>query len=55
MILGFSGYLIFGRDCLARMGGYCLNSILRFDHWAGIRENHEDYSSLRGIVCHFRS
>ena len=35
------------------MGGYDLNSILRFDHWAGIRENHEDHTSLRGIVRRF--
>jgi hypothetical protein len=36
MILGFSGYLIFGQDVVLCIGGITFNSVLRFDHWARI-------------------
>jgi hypothetical protein len=54
MILGFSGYLIFGKDCLAySIEEHSFTSSVRVDHWARIRENYEDYSPLCCIVRRF--
>jgi hypothetical protein len=52
MILGFSGYLVFGQDRLMYRR-VIFNLIFRFNHWARIRQNYEDHSSLRRIVCRF--
>jgi hypothetical protein len=54
MILGFSGYLVFGKDCLCiKYRRAWFMSSVRFDHWARIRENYEDHSPLCCIVRRF--
>jgi hypothetical protein len=51
MILGFSGYLVFGTIVFAySIEERDFTSSVRFDHWARVRENYEDYTPLCCIV-----
>lgn len=54
MMLGFSGYLIFGKCARDKVLGACyliiIHSFHRFNHWIGIRQDHQHHPSLRHLV-----